>query len=97
MDAVPCEHIAANVLSLVICPQITPINVMPIWCKRKQWRVQFPLEVYAEANITIELVKEGQISDHSWCLSPNWTAVNKSERLKKGECHKTNQDWKMPW
>jgi hypothetical protein len=35
-NAVPCEHIAAIELSLVIRPQITPINVMPMWWKREQ-------------------------------------------------------------
>ena len=60
-DAVPCEHMAAIALTAVIRPQITPIIVMPIWWKRKQWREQFPLDVYAEANITIKSVKEGQI------------------------------------
>ena len=42
-DAVPWEHMAAIALSAVavIHPQITPMNVMPIWWKRKQWREQF--------------------------------------------------------
>ena len=47
----------------MIRPQITPMNVMPILWKRKQWREQFPLDVYAEANITIISMKEGQIPD----------------------------------
>ncbi len=64
-DAVPCEHMAAIALSAVIRPQITPMNVMLIWWKRKQWREQFPLDVYAKANITIKSVKEGQIPDFS--------------------------------
>ena len=58
-DVVPCEHMTAIALILVIHSQITPIHVMPIWWKRKQWQVQLPLDVYAEANITIESVKEG--------------------------------------
>ncbi len=37
-DAVPCKHMAAIALSSVISPQITPMNIMPIWWKRKQWR-----------------------------------------------------------
>jgi hypothetical protein len=36
-NAVPCEHMAAIALSSVMRPQITPINVMPMWWKRKQW------------------------------------------------------------
>ncbi len=59
-DAVPCKHMAAIALSAVIRPQITPMNVLPIWWKRKKWREQFLLDVYAEANITIKSVIEGQ-------------------------------------
>ncbi len=87
-DAVPCEHMAAIALSSVIPPQITPMNVMPIWWKRKQWREQFPLDVYAEANITIKSVKEGQIPDFTSCVSSDWTGVNKSGRPKNGEHYK---------
>ena len=36
-NAVPCEHMTAIALSSVIPPQITPINAMPMWWKRKQW------------------------------------------------------------
>ena len=43
--------------------------------------------MYAEANITIKYVKEGQIPD-SLRFCPNWNAANKSGRLKKGECRK---------
>ena len=53
--------------------------------KRKQWREQFSLDVYAETNITIKSMKEGQILDHSLCFCPNWTTANKSGRPKKGE------------
>ncbi len=58
-DAVPYEHMAAIALSAVIRPQITPMNVMPIWWKCMQWREQFLLDLYAKANITIKSVKEG--------------------------------------
>ena len=84
-DVVPCKHMATIALSAVIRPQITPMNVMPIWWKRKQWREQFPLDVCTEANITIKSVKEGQVLDFTLHLRPNWTAVNKSGRPKKGE------------
>jgi hypothetical protein len=87
-DAVPCKHMAAIALSSVICPQITPMNIMPIWWKQKQWREQFPLDVYAEVNITIKSVKEGRILDFTLHLCPDWTAANKSGRPKKGDCYK---------
>ena len=61
---------------------------MPIWWKRTQWREEFPLDVYAEANITIKSVKEGQIPAFSLHLCPDWTGANKSGHPKKGERHK---------
>jgi hypothetical protein len=94
-DAVPCEHMAAIALSAVIRPQITPMNVMPIWWKRKQWREQFPLDVYAEANITIKSVKEGQIPDLTSRLCPDWTGAKKSVRPKKGERYKSGLEKAM--
>ncbi len=88
-DAVPCEHMAAIALSSVIRPQITPMNIMPIWWTRKQWREQFPLEVYAEVNITIKSVKEGRLPDFTLCLCPDWTAAKKSGRPKKGNRYRS--------
>ncbi len=88
IDAVPCEHMGAIALAAVIRPQITPMNEMSISWKQKQWREQFPLDVYAEANITIKFVIEGQIPDFSFCLCPNWIGANKSGHPKKGEHHK---------
>ena len=87
-DAVPCEHMVAIALSAVICPQITPMNVMLIWWRRTQWREQLPLDVYAEANIIIKSVKEGRIPELSFRLWPDWTGPNKSGCPKMGECHK---------
>jgi hypothetical protein len=58
-DTVPCKHMATITLSAVIGPQITPMNIMPIWWKHKQWREQFLLDVYAKANIIIKSMKEG--------------------------------------
>jgi len=81
-------HVSTCSLAAVIRPQITPMNVMPIWWKHKQWREQFSLDVYAEANITIESVKEEKIPDFSLRLCPNWTGGDKSGHPKKGERHK---------
>jgi hypothetical protein len=95
MDVVPCEHMAAIALSSMIGSHITPINVMPVWWKRKQWRVQFPLDVYADANITIKSVKADRIPDHCLCLCPEWTAGGKSERPKNGERVKSGLETAM--
>ena len=48
-DVVPCEHMSVVALSSIIRPQISPMNIMPIWWKRSQWRLQFPLETCPEA------------------------------------------------
>jgi len=97
MDAVPCEHMAAIVLSLVIGSHITPINVMPVWWKRKQCRVQFPLDVYADANITIKSVKADRILEHCLRLCPEFTAGGKSGWPKNGERVKSGRDLRRPW
>ena len=83
-DAVPCEHMSVT-LSAVIRPQISPINIMPIWWKRLQWRLQFPLETCPDANITMKLVKEGRLPDYGLRLCPDWTTGSKPGRPKKGE------------
>jgi hypothetical protein len=80
---------AAIALSSVIRPQITPMNIMPIWWKRKQWREQFPLEVCAEANVTIKSVKEGRLPDFTLRLCPDWRAAKKSGRPKKGNQYRS--------
>jgi hypothetical protein len=72
-DAVPCEHMSVIALSAVIRPQISPLNIMPIWWKRSQWRLQFPLETRPDANITMKSVKEGRLPDYGLCLCPDWT------------------------
>jgi hypothetical protein len=94
-DAVPCEHMAAIALSSVIRPQITPMNIMPVWWKRKQWREQFPLDVYAEANITIKSVKEGRLPDFTLRLCPDWTAARKTGRPKKGDRYRSGLEKAM--
>ena len=91
----PCKHMAAIALSAVIRLQITPMNVMPIWWKHKQWREQLPLDVYAEANITIKSVKEGQNLDFTLRLCPDWTAANKSGHPKKDEYYKSGPEKAM--
>ena len=45
-DAVPCEHMAAIVVSSRI-GVLTRHNIMPFWWKRSQWHEQLPPEVTA--------------------------------------------------
>jgi len=53
-DAVPCEHMAAIVVSSRI-GVLTRNNIMPFWWKRAQWQEQFPREVTAQcfANMVV--------------------------------------------
>ncbi len=84
-NAVSCEHMSDIALSAVIHPQISPLNIMPIWWKRSQWRLQFPLETRPDANITMKSVKEGRLPDYSLRLCPDRTTGSKSGSPKKGE------------
>ena len=68
---------------------------VPIWWKRKQWREQSPLDVYAEANITIKSMKEGRIPDLTLRLCPDWTGAKKSGRPKKGARYKSGLEKAM--
>ena len=69
--------------------------IMPIWWKRSQWRLQFPLETCPEAKITIKSVKEGRLPDYSLRLCPDWTTGNKAGRPKKGERIKSGLETAM--
>ena len=94
-DVVRCEHMATIALSAVIHPHITPRNVMPTWWEWKQWRKQFLLNVYAEANITIKSMKEGPIPDFSLRFCPDWTAQT-SHGIQR-RVNATHQDWGRQW
>jgi hypothetical protein len=94
-DAVPCEHMATIALSSVIRPQITPMNTMPIWWKLKQWREQFPLEVYTKANITIKSLKEGRIPDFTFICVP--IGQRQTSQGAQRRAIATNQDWRRQW
>ena len=94
-DAVPCEHMSVVALSAIIRPQISPMNIMPIWWKRSQWRLQFPLDTCPEAKITMKTVKDGRLPDYSLRLCPDWTTGSKPGRPKKGERIKSGLETAM--
>ena len=94
-NAVPCEHMAAIALSSVIRPPITPINVMPMWWKRKQWQLQFPLDLYSDANITMKSVKEGRLPDFICaCVLIGLQGANLGIQKR---VNVSNQDSRWPW
>jgi len=94
-NAVPCEHMSVVALSAIIRPQISPMNIMPIWWKRSQWRLQFLLETCPKAKITIKSVKEGWLPDYSLRLCPDWTTGSKPGCPKKGERIKSGLETAM--
>jgi hypothetical protein len=71
------------------------MNIMPVWWKRSQWRLQFPLETCPEAKITMKTVKEGRLPDYSLRLCPDWTTGSKPGRPKKGERIKSGLETAM--
>ena len=87
-DAVPCEHMAALVISSRI-PNLTRENIMPYWWRTDHWRLQFPRDVMAECNISIETIREDGIANPNIRYCPAWSAPNKSGRPKKNERRKS--------
>jgi hypothetical protein len=84
-NAVPCEHMAAVALSSCLCPQITPISIMPFWWGREKWRKQFPSDLYCDGSTTMKSIKDGNIPDVTLRYCPDWTAPNISGHPKKAE------------
>ena len=87
-DAVPCEHMAALVNSSRI-PNLTRENIMPYWWRTDHWRLQFPRDVMAECNLSMETIREDGIANTHIRYCPAWSAPNKSGRPKKNERRKS--------
>jgi hypothetical protein len=87
-DAVPCEHMAAVVVSSRI-PQLTRANIMPYWWRTDHLRLQFPKDVLAACNLSIETIREDGIANPNVMYCPAWSAPNKSGRPKKNERRKS--------
>ena len=85
-DAVPCEHMAAVVVSSRI-PQLTRDNIMPYWWRTDQWRLQYPDDVTAISNVSIESIRENATPDSNVKYCPSWSAANKAGRPKKNARH----------
>ncbi len=83
-DAIPCEHMAALVVSFCISV-LTRHNIMLFWWKRAQWQEQFCWEVTAECYANMEVVRADYEADDTICYCPAWSAPNKAERPPKGK------------
>ncbi len=60
------DFIAFSHLTHFALPQITLINVMSMWWKRKQWQLQFPLDLYSDTNITMNYDAAATSSNQIW-------------------------------
>jgi hypothetical protein len=87
-DAVPCEHMAAVVVSSPI-PLLTRENIMPYWWRTDHWKKQFPKEISAECNVTMETICDNAQPDQKIMYCPSWSAPNKAGRPKKNERKKS--------
>ena len=56
-DAVPCEHMSAVVVSSRI-PELTRENMMPYWWHTEHWKLQYPDDVTAQCNVSMETIQE---------------------------------------
>ena len=85
-DAVPCEHMAAVVVSSRI-PELTRenMNMMPYWWRTEQWKLQYPDDVTAEYNVSLETIRENGTPDTNVKYCPSWSGPNKAGRPKKNE------------
>jgi len=84
-DAVPCEHMAAIVVSSHI-GALTRHNIMPFWWKRAQWQEQFPREVTAECYANMEVIRADNEAVDTIHYCPAWSVPNKSGRPAKSKC-----------
>jgi len=87
-DAVPCEHMAAVVATSRI-PGLTRENIMPYWWRTEQWQLQFPDDVTAECNVSMETIQEDGTPNTNVKYCPSWSGPNKAGRPKKNERKKS--------
>ena len=87
-DAVPCEHMAAVVVSSRI-PLLTRENIMPYWWWTNHWKKQFPKDFLAECHVSMETICEDGQPNNKIRYCPSWCALNKAGWPKKNERRKT--------
>ena len=91
-DGAPCKHMAVIVKSGTI-PGLTRIGIMPYYWTTKQWRVQYPLDVVCNTDISMARVKQSNNAKNErlrYC--PDWSIGKKPGRPKKNTKHKTLMD-----
>ena len=87
-DSIPCEHMAALVVSSRI-PDLTRYNIMPYWWTTAQWKKQFPLNVKASCNTNMEMISDDHNQSVNYRYCPVCSAPNKAGRPKDNELRKS--------
>ncbi len=65
-DAIPCEHMAAVVVSSRN-PALSQTNIMTFWWMHAQWQLQYGKDVLAECFVNMEVVRaEFQPDERCW-------------------------------
>ena len=88
IDAAPCEHMAAVAASSRL-PGMTRHNVMPYWWTRAHWRIQFPQNALGATNVSMSTIISESEPDFKLRYCPDWTARQKTRRLKKDKRKKS--------
>ena len=83
-DAVPCEHMAAIVVSSRI-GVLTRNNIMLCWWKRAQWQEQFPRKVTAQCFANMEVIRADHKANDTIRYCPARSAADKPGRPAKGK------------
>ncbi len=88
-DAIPCEHMAAVVVSSRI-PALSQTDIMPFWWMRAQWQLQYGKYVSAECFANMEVVRaEFQPDERNRYCPAWWSAPNKAGCLPTGKHRKS--------
>ena len=62
---------------------------MPYWWRTDHWKKQFPNEILAECNVTMETICDNAQPNAKIMYCPSWSAPNKAGRPKKNERKKS--------
>jgi hypothetical protein len=62
---------------------------MPYWWRTEQWQLQFPDDVTAECNVSMETIQEDGTPNTNVKYCPSWSGPNKAGRPKKNERRKS--------
>jgi hypothetical protein len=80
-EGVPCDHMVAIVKKGAI-PNITRVELMPLWYTRAQWQLQYPKDMVYNMDVTWSKIKKSAAPDILMKYCPSWIAAKKKGRPK---------------